>query len=719
MIRQTPRQGFPSAKPPPHRSLVALLLPLFVVVAVAAGCPNEVPTPGCKGATCKTDETPAEAPRLFVDPPFGLGYDCVTIGCDVERRLVVENRGGGTIKLAVVRLSVDTSTDFQLRRGDDGALPFDEDSVVEIDADHPLELFVRYAPGDGVDDEGSVLIDWYDGKLAFEDAVLTHATLPLSTRALGDVAATVVGAQRLNFGFVPVGAYGVKDIVIANNGNGGVLAVGPVTLADGTPVVFDEGRAGAFAQQFVNPGEELRIPVLFRPNGPGVFEGSLFVVTNDGANPALEVALAGTAVEESRADVSVGGLALAGPIDFGTIRVGTTRNVDFRVQNQGGTPMVVQVAASGAGLSVFPPEPQTVAPLESAAFTAVWSPVSGGAFAGQLVVNSNDPANPVVVVDATGFADAPSLAVSPAAVDFGGVVQGWTTGAQTFLLSNNGFGDLTINTIAFDVGSSSQIRFAAVPPLPAKLSPNDPPLEVSVFLEASTLGTTNAVVLVGSDSIDNDLGASGTARLNVFGRVITCDEGCPVNHGTPSCGTGACEIGGCDSRFHDADVSFGSGCECGEDLVPGGGGTRRDVNGTCGGENIGPLGDDCASTKEVRRSGTLHDDSDVDLYFFRATDDASFPFGCDAFSDSFGVRIRFDTAPSGMQLCARLAEDGVGCGGENQRTCVPSGGSIFFDGNTQPFGDDDDADVTVWVEWAPGAAPQCGSYTLFAKANDG
>ena len=69
-----------------------------VVVAFASGCPSEIAAPGCKGPSCKAgEEENTEPPRIFVDPPFGLGFDCVTLGCDVERRMVVENRGGGVI----------------------------------------------------------------------------------------------------------------------------------------------------------------------------------------------------------------------------------------------------------------------------------------------------------------------------------------------------------------------------------------------------------------------------------------------------------------------------------------------------------------------------------------------------------------------------------------------------------------------------------------------
>jgi hypothetical protein len=689
------------------------LLPAVVVgvVVVGVGCLSEIAAPGCRGPTCKVVDDNAEPPRLFVDPPFGLGFDCVTLGCDVERRMVVENRGGGTISLALARLSVDTSTDFSLRTAS-APLPFDDASAIDITVDTPLELFVRYVPGDGNADDGTVLLNWHDATVAFDDAVLEVVELPLSSRALGDAVA-VTDTTRLNFGFVPVGGYATRAVNFTNAGSGGVLSVGPVSLEDGTGPVFAEPVAGAWTTLFANPGEAAAVLVNFRPDAVGTFTGAILVQTNDGAAPAIRVEVAGTAVAEPDA------VPASRALDFQAIRVGTSRTLPLVIHNAGGTPLTLQGSVqSGAGLTLGTTEPIVVPPLESATVPVTWSPTTGGGLTGRLVFATNDPAEASISIDVTGFANAPQLAVSPLNIDFGSVVQGWTTEGRSFVLSNSGFGELTISTIAFDVGSSSQIRFVEVPNLPVKLSPGDPGVIVTVVMEASTLGTIGAAVLVGTDGVDGPVGLGGVGRLQVGGVVVTCEQGCPVSNGTPSCGTGECRIGSCINRFHDADNGFGNGCECGEDLVPGGAGTRRDVGGTCGGLNIGPLGDDCASVREVRVGGTLHDEQDVDLYFFRATDESRV-FGCDGFGDSFGVRIRLEGAPSGARLCARQADDGVGCGGENQRRCVNAGSDIFFGGGNQLFGGSDTSDVTVWVEWQTGAAPQCGSYTLFVKGNDG
>ncbi len=682
--------------------VVPLLLGLVAVGGLAAGCPSEIAGPGCKGPNCKVVDDDAEPPRLFVDPPFGLGFDCVTLGCDVERRMVVENRGGGTISLALVRLSVDTSTDFTVRTAE-GPLPVDDASAIEITPDTPLELFVRYVPTDGNADQGTVLLNWHDAKVSFDNAVLEVVELPLSTRALGDAVAAA-NTVRLNFGFVPVGGYASRAVSFNNAGSGGVLSVGPVSLEDGTLPVFLEPVADAWGVQFANPGEAKDVVVNFRPDTVGTFSGAILVLTNDGGAPAVRVEVAGTAVAEPDAAPEVRSL------DFQAIRVGTTRTLPLVIRNDGGAPLTLQGRVeSGAGLTLGGTDPIEVAPLEQTTVLVTWSPTAGGPLAGRLVFATNDPAEADIAIDVSGFANAPQLSVAPLNIDFGSVVQGWTTEGRSFLLSNTGFGELTISTIAFEIGSSSQIRFVEVPNLPIKLSPGEPPVPVTVVMEASTLGTQSAVVLVGTDGVDGPVGQAGIGRLQVGGVVVTCEQGCPVTNGLPSCGTGECRIGSCDNRFHDADNGFGNGCECGEDLVPGGAGTRRDVDGVCGGMNLGTL-NDSDNPKSTTFTGTLHDEQDVDLFFYRANDQSQF------LNDSYGARVDLISAPAGMLLFARFAGAGTGCGGENQRSGpVGPGGGLQGRGNNTS---DNSEDVTVWVEWAAGAAPQCGNYTVRFRADN-
>ena len=677
----------------------------FLLAAVLAsvgplGCASEIAAPGaCNGTACP--EPPStEPPRLFVDPPFGLGYDCVTLGCDTERKLVVENRGGGKVRIVLSRLSVATSTDFSLRRGDNGALPVDDATAIDVLPGAPVELFVRYVPTDGSADSGAVVINWHDGTKPFENAVLTTAELPLSTRALGDVAA-LADVQRLNFGFVPVGGYATREIVVDNTGNGGVLSVGPVSLEDLTSPVFQAADDDAWLEQFINPGENGTVSVTFRPDAVGTFVGAVHVQTNDGAQPSIRVEVAGTAFADPDAVVA------AAPIEFQALRIGTTRTLPLVVTNSGGAPLTLQAAiVAGTELTLSSVDPIVVAPLESTTLQVTWAPTFGGEMGGAIQLTTNDPAEPTISVAVHGFANAPVLTATPVPVDFGDVVFGWETGGRSFVITNAGFGDLTVTSIGFDpTRSSPQVRFVEIPPLPVKLAPGDAGITVTVAMDATTLGRVNATVVVGSDSI-NGLSADGVAPVLVTGNVITCEQGCPVTNGTPSCSSGACAIDTCINRFHDADHVFASGCECGEDLIPAGAGTRRDVEGTCGGMNIGTLNDK-DNPRSSTYSGTLHSETDVDLFVFRASDQSQF------LNDDYGARVELIDAPPGVNMFARFADAGQGCGGENQR----SGPSRDLRGRGNSTSDNSE-DVTVWVEWAPGSSPVCASYTLRFRADN-
>ena len=163
-------------------------------------------------------------------------------------------------------------------------------------------------------------------------------------------------------------------------------------------------------------------------------------------------------------------------------------------------------------------------------------------------------------------------------------------------------------------------------------------------------------------------------------------------------------MGDCVGGFHNADQNPGTGCECREDVV---GNIVNDIPQACPGLNLGTHSDD---NNDFTRSGTLHSEDDVDMYFYMPRDDTQF------LDDDYGARVTLEGAPAGMIICANFQGEGAGCGG------LPTNCSSFrVDGNGQSgvFGSSDNSeDATVWVMWAPGAAPQCGQYTVRFAADD-
>jgi hypothetical protein len=675
-----------------------LLAAAAALVAVSmAGCPNEVAAP-CAGDRCAP---PADdrAPRFFADPPFGVGFDCVTLGCDTEKSLVVENRGGGKLGVSLVRPTLDTSSDFSIRRKDGEGLPR-PDLQVFLGAGEKLELVVRYVPSDGIVDTGAVQFESYDAAVAYEDSAPVKNEVPLTARVFGTPAAALPFAT-LDFGYVPVGETVSLDLIVENGGSESVLRVGPAALEDDAATAFHPTSPDDWRERFANPGAPAVLPVSFTPDIADAFFGVLLVQTNDPDAPTLRVELQGTAIAEPRLAV----VSPVGELVLPSVRVNNIRTGFVVVKNLGGQPLDVNAAMTAGtqfGLAVSPADVAQIPPLAAVSFEVVLIAQSGGPVTGALTLTSNDPSAPGgTLVNIRGDVEAPLLLSTPGSVDFGDIVQGWIAEPRTIAISNTGFGELTVTSVAFDVGSSSQIQLIEVPPLPVKLSPGEEPIRITALMTAQNIGPVDAVLLVGSDSVTGDI-----ARIPLHGDVITCQEGCPTANGTPSCSSGRCEVGTCFQGFHDADDRATNGCECQEDVV---GNTVRDIPGACPGLDLGTLSDD--NTSGIIRSGTLHSLSDVDLYFIRMKDDTQF------LNDKYGGEVTLLSGPPGLQICANFQQKGTGCGGLPTRCGT---GRIRGNGQSGIFGSSDNSeDVTVFVNWAPGSNPVCGTYSIkfFARGN--
>ena len=266
------------------------------LVATAAACPSEVAA-GCKGTKCETG--PVLPPRFYADPPFGIGFDCVVVGCEQDKHVMVENRGGGKLMVSLARLSTDTSTDFTLRRADDVNLP-NPDNQLTLAAGEKVELVVTYVPSDGRPDEGAIVFEHYDGATPYIESTPRTDEIPVTTRTLGSAVASLSAGEVLDFGYVALGESKTLNIQVQNDGTDAVLRIGPTTAEEGSPEVFAPPTAGAWGEDFANPAGVVEIPVTYTPVAAEASFGAVLVQTNDGAFPSLRVALMGTAIPTPR-----------------------------------------------------------------------------------------------------------------------------------------------------------------------------------------------------------------------------------------------------------------------------------------------------------------------------------------------------------------------------------------------------------------------------------
>lgn len=182
---------------------------------------------------------------------------------------------------------------------------------------------------------------------------------------------------------------------------------GPVTLA-GVRVEDDGGAytVGTWPVEALREGEAAELAVRFTPPADGAWPGRLTVTTTGGA--AYPADLDGHA---GWGDLVVSTAAL----DLGPVVPGEPVSASLGVENAGDADLVLEsltLVAGAAGFVVVDPGPFTapgvpLAPGAGGTVEVAWTPEDEGCGAATLLLRTDDPDTPEVVVDVEGCADAP------------------------------------------------------------------------------------------------------------------------------------------------------------------------------------------------------------------------------------------------------------------------------------------------------------------------
>ncbi len=659
----------------------------------AAACTGTpVGQDACDGGAC----TAADPPRLYVTPPFGLGFDCITVGCNQTATMTLTNRGGGKVRIVRVLMTSTSSTDFSVELPD-GELP------VELGKDVPLAVVVRYQPTDAVADEGAVRISYALDPPQGPDP--EPVILPLRTRSLGTPRVEVTQTE-LNFGYVEPGSSANEPLDVKNVSLvGSVLVITGYELEDGSDPAFN--IQGAFPR-FINSGDTLTINVrLSLPlsmMSQRVYRGVLHLFTNDADHPDIAVGLIATGRTEPVIQVDLP----QNELDLGAVAVGGMLSRAVRIRNVGGSVLRVTpslFSAEGTGFAIEPSVGQlpAIAPFEYGQVLVRFSAVQGGLAlaaggAPYLRLSSNDPVRSDVRVLLKGFGVLPNAQPSADRVEMGRVVVGWGVEPVTVTLRNSGAGPLNVFEAYLAPGSSNQLQVEMVSSLPRMLLPEDEPVAITLRYRPALLGPATGNLILRTDDPDQPL-----TQVPVSGFGISCEEGCPIPHATPDCAVGKCSIGSCESRWHNADMQDINGCECGEDS----GGEVGHVCGSGSERNQGTLRD--TDGAEQRVSGTLHSENDQDTYWFYMEDAGGIG---QLFGDDYDARVELENTPEGVEFCIRVADhdvQGQGCGRGDEQCGLRN---FRRDGS---YGSEDGRDMTVRIRLTPGTAPFCANYTLRLK----
>ncbi|MEE2960476.1 MAG: choice-of-anchor D domain-containing protein [Myxococcota bacterium] len=770
-----------------------------ILLAFSSGCVTDLEEIDCSKTPdlgiCKSEDDKAKEgePKLFVDPPFGVGFSCVLLECDEQKGLLVENKGGGYLALSEIFVVSEQETDFSLQfyqldeneERTEIAKPAKAEPLTLIN-NQKLFIVVSYQPSDAIEDIAKLRIRWYDGNQEYDNSVIVDTDFDLTARFQA-VAKAEVLTNALNFPYTEPTSTHTAYVEIKNiSTKDTILGVNQIQLSENSAdtLSIDLGWRG-----YANPGETIKVPVIFSPTSEQVAEGNLSITLNDRQEP-YDIPIKATSITGGR-------LTLLTPflpeLDFGNLFFNASKTLSLEVQNQGSESIqVTSTVTNGTDyFHVIPQEDFVLGTLEKKVVEVTVIGALGGTLSGNITLSASElsenttnangdettngatcgDSNPPMENDAAGdpesenpddlrgcgesplepdqepetptdqnstagsqetpteqastgldedtasadetlnptdieitltaSCEAPVVTTNQDHMYFTPQVLGWLAEAQSFKLFNTGTGHLVISKIEFELGSSHQIELVNSRQLPISITPGDEPMELAVRLRAGLLGSANATLLVTTNAIDHPL-----VRLQVEASVVTCQEGCPVVHGTPNCFSGSCQIENCDDGYHDLDAASTTGCECAEER------NGHDIGSLCGTHlEIQPLYDQSDKKNSHKAVGTLHHQDDVDLFFVETRDEFNW------WSDDYDARVSLLEAPAGMVLCAKIyAQSGLGCTDNDvfyDNHCKGVGGTIRAEGSS--FSTDNHY-IKAWIMWSPGSAPVCSNYEVKFQA---
>jgi hypothetical protein len=658
-----------TARPRPSRSAGAAL-------ALASGALGVLSIAGCGTAEVPTVLAPP-TPGLSSDPRW-LTFTCVRPGCDTKLSATIKVVGGRDLAVKRIIVSDRDRTDITVEAG--RSPPF------ILRATETFAITARYVPtGDPRLGDVNVLVTYTDASASEgEDRVMAgELEIPIVRRLVGEPTMEV-SPLRLDFGPVLPGTRKTLPLRVRNAGFGNVGLV--LEQATSNLPEFSVAAPPAFA---ILPMGDHDLDVTFAPTEEQYSEGFVTIRSADPSAPTPEVRVIGTSIPRPS--------LLLQPdrgVDFGEVPRAMAQRATFRLVNQGALPLTVSnveiVNAGAAEVTLRLPRGLTstvVEPLASLTGTVTLSAMRAGPVDARLRVTSDDPQRGVAELPIVALITEPSVEVGPVTIDWGTVPRGWVQ-TRSIEILNRGYGDLLINGVNLLVGSSELFTLQRPARLPVRLRHAER-IAVQLEFRAEAEAAFNGTV-----SIETNDATRPSVEVPLTARGASCDAGCPVTNGVPTCANGVCAIASCNAGFYDTDAQASNGCECAE--------VGSDPASFCSdAPYLGTLSDEGG---RANQSGIIATADDVDFFRFFGYDESQF------FSDDFDVRINLQSGDPDIVMCVyqhRTSQHESACILEGERCNIRD---YREDGS---FGSDDSADFSIKVYRRTGSAPSCVGYTVF------
>jgi hypothetical protein len=397
------------------------------------------------------------------------------MGLTSTAALVLKNSGARATQVNEIRFEAGASAAFSIVAGGLAA-------ARTLQPGGEIAVTVRYAPTSTAEARAILAAVTPSGSV---QAVLTN--LPPSARIQ-------LEPSFVDFGIVSQGQRAQREVKIRNVGTA-PLTVRAIAKSAATPADFAVDLAGLALPVTLDMLQVRTFQVAFSPSAPGGRTGGVEIASNDTRTPIATLPLSSG---DSTARISIDPSELR----FGAVEQGQEKALTVRVTNAGTADLRLSPSLTGSSDFRVTAGERTVAPNAFADLAVIYAPSDPGADRGTLVLSHNDPHEGPVNVPLTGGAE-PSIAFSPYGIQFSNVAQ-FSTVEVEVVVSNTGYGDLVLGTIAFGTEpgeSNPDYTLANVPALGTRLA-RGRTARFTVRYAKTTVGNPAAVVYVASNDPD-------------------------------------------------------------------------------------------------------------------------------------------------------------------------------------------------------------------------
>ena len=300
----------------------------------------------------------------------------------------------------------------------------------------------------------------FNGQFQPNSAGTTIATISLlgengetyaSLTAVGDATTAVqleINPGSLSFGSTNVGGNQTSTVVLSNSGKTDITVLQAYLSGAGFTM------SNLTLPLTIPAGAKLSFTVTFAPPATGSYNGIIAFLTNTALVDARRSVFQAQGSFENQAALRMSGVGVvpgvlsASPasLSFGNVAVGASTNLTGRLTNTGGTAVnISQESVSGSGFAISGlAVPMTLAPSQSASFSATFSPAAAGSASANLQVVSDASNSPVTIsFSGVGLA-AGALSPNPTSLSFGSVQIG-NSKSLSGTLTNTGGSSLAIS----------------------------------------------------------------------------------------------------------------------------------------------------------------------------------------------------------------------------------------------------------------------------------